>query len=89
MKNKKPTEYPLRFMVMESCRSKLYPEDVHKFLKGLYGTLFLASIEKDLEKVIFYAYRNGYELGAASKGADVKEIHDRLPSFGLDDIDTE
>lgn len=78
---------PLRFLVEEARRSKVYPMDVKKFLHGLYATLHLTdnATAKDMEKVIFYAFRNGYVLGASSQGADDQEIQDRLPDFGLDD----
>lgn len=80
-------KYPLRFLVDEARHSKTYPKDVNKFLHGLYATLHLGSgaSADDIEKVIFFAYRNGYVLGAASQGADAQKIQDRLPDFDLDD----
>ena len=36
---------PLRFLVEEARRSKVYPMDVKKFLHGLYATLHLTDQE--------------------------------------------
>lgn len=78
---------PLRLAVAEARNSKAYPLDVKKFLYGLYATLHLTDgvSAGDLERVIFYSFRNGYVLGAASQGADAQVTQDRLPDFGLDE----
>lgn len=80
---------PLFFMVAEAMKSKSYPEDVKKFLYGLFATLHLRASysAKDMEKIIFYAFRNGYVLGASSQGAEAQDIQDRLPDFGLDEME--
>lgn len=78
---------PLFFMVAEAMKSKSYPTDVKEFLYGLFATLHLRASysAKDMEKIIFFAFRNGYVLGAASQGMNAQEIQDRLPDFGLDE----
>lgn len=78
---------PLRLAVAEARNSKAYPLDVKKFLHGLYATLHLTdgTSADDLERIIFYSFRNGYVLGAASLGADAQKVQDRLPDFGLDE----
>lgn len=74
--------------VSEATKSNVYPEDVHIFLKGLYATLFLKDVfqARDMEKALFFAFRNGYELGASAYGADIEKIHDRFPDFDLEDF---
>lgn len=80
-------KHPLRLAVAEARNSKAYPLDVKKFLHGLYATLHLSdgTMAGDVEKVIFFAFRNGYVLGASSQGADAQEVQDRMPDFGLDE----
>lgn len=77
---------PLRFMVAEAKESKVYPEEVKKYILGLYATLHITdgATSKDLERLVFYAFRNGYVLGAQSQGANAQDIFDELPDFGLD-----
>lgn len=79
---------PLRLAVAEARNSKVYPLDVKKFLHGLYATLHLSDDDsvKDIERIIFFAFRNGYVLGASSQGADAQEIQDRMPNFGMDEV---
>lgn len=78
---------PLRLAVAEARNSKAYPLDVKKFLHGLYATLHLSDGANigDIEKIIFFSFRNGYVLGAASQGADAQEVQDRMPDFGMDE----
>ncbi len=78
----------LKIAVLEASKSKFYPEDVKRFLKGLYATLFLRDrfSARDMEQALFFAYRNGYELGASAYGADIERIHGRFPNFDLDEI---
>ena len=78
---------PLRLLVAEARNSKAYPKDVKKYLMGLYATLHLTdnAIGRDMEKLVYYAFKNGYVLGAQSQGGDVQDISDRLPDFGFDD----
>lgn len=78
-------------MVAEANKSKVYPEDVKKFLYGLYASLHLTDTMsgKDMEKVIFFAYRNGYLLGVGSQGGSVEDFSDRLPDFGLDETESD
>lgn len=77
---------PLRFMVAEAKESKVYPKEVKKYILGLYATLHITdgATSKDLERLVFYAFRNGYVLGAQSQGANAQDIFDELPDFGLD-----
>lgn len=78
---------PLRLLIAEDVKCHQYPIDVKKFMLGAYATLHLAEnvSPKELEKIIFFAYRNGYEIGAEQYGGDIENIHDRLPSYGLDE----
>lgn len=78
----------LKMAVLEASRSKHYPQDVKDFLKGLYATLFLRDrfTARDMEQALFFAYRNGYELGAAAYGAKIEDVHGRFPNFDLDEI---
>jgi hypothetical protein len=78
---------PLRLLIAEDVKCHLYPKDVKKFMLGAYATLHLAEnvSPKELEKIIFFAYRNGYEIGAEQYGGDIENIHDRLPNYGLDE----
>lgn len=74
---------PLRLVVMEDIKCRKYPNDVKKFMLGLYATLHLTDNipPKELEKLVFLAFRNGYELGAAHYGGDAQRIHERLPDY--------
>ena len=78
---------PFRLAVAEARNSKVYPLDVKKFLHGLYATLHLSDGANigDIEKIIFFSFRNGYVLGAASQGANAQEVQDRMPDFGMDE----
>lgn len=78
---------PLRFLVAEAKESKVYPKDVKKFLMGLYATLHITdgATNKDVERLVFYAFRNGYVLGAQSQGASAQDVYDKLPDFGMDE----
>lgn len=82
----KKIEYPLRIVVAEASKSKAYPKDVKKYLYGLFATLHLSNNVDDIEKAIYYAYRNGYVLGAASQGANDQEVQDRLPDLGMEEF---
>ena len=52
--------------------NKIYPKDVRKFLMGLYATLHLTdnATAKDMEKVVYYAFRNGEHLIVLETGED-------------------
>ena len=78
---------PLRILVAEARNSKAYPKEVKKYLMGLYATLHLTdnATSKDMEKLVYYAFKNGYVLGAQSQGGNAQDISDSLPDFGFDD----
>lgn len=63
---------PLRMAVALEKNNKVYPKDVRKFLLGLYATLHLTdnATAKDMEKLVYYAFRNGYLLGVKSESGD-------------------
>ena len=67
--------------------NKVYPKDVRKFLMGLYATLHLTdnATAKDMEKLVYYAFRNGYLLGVKSEGGDDQKAYDRLPDLGVEE----
>ena len=73
-------------MVAEAKESKVYPKEVKKYLLGLYATLHITdgATSKEMERLVFYAFRNGYVLGAQSQGANAQDIFDKLPDFGMD-----
>lgn len=75
----------IRLVVAEARLSKVYPKDIKKYLMGLYASLHLKDGEKDMERLIYYAFKNGYVLGAASQGADAQEVSDRLPDLGIEE----
>lgn len=77
---------PLQAMVAFAMKNKVYPKEVRKFLGGLYATLMLTHSAKaaELEKIVYLAYKNGYELGAMEYGADGKQIEDSLPDLGIE-----
>ena len=74
----------IRLVVAEARLSKVYPKDIKKYLMGLYASLHLKDSEKDMERLIYYAFKNGYVLGAASQGAEAQEVSDRLPDLGIE-----
>lgn len=76
---------PIRLVVAEARMSKAYPKDVQKYLLGLYASLHLKDSEKNMERLIYYAFKNGYVLGASSQGADAQGVSDRLPDLGIED----
>lgn len=82
------TKSPLQTLVYFQMKSAAYPQWVKKFLRGLYATLYLTHDAKasDIEKIVYYAYRNGYELGAAAHGGDAMKIHEGIPGLGIDDV---
>jgi hypothetical protein len=84
------TKSPLQTLVFFQMKSTAYPQWVKKFLRGLYATLYITHDARaaDMEKLVFYAYRNGYELGAAAYGGDAQKIHDGIPTLGLDEDNT-
>lgn len=86
-KKKKNMKSPLRIAVALEKNNKVYPKDVRKFLMGLYATLHLTDsvTAKDMEKVVYYAFRNGYLLGVKSEGGDDQKAYDRLPDLGVEE----
>lgn len=70
-------------LVGTDIHSKVYPTEVRKYLMGLYATLHLTDecSAKDMEKVIYYAFRNGYALGVASQGGDAEKATNMLPDY--------
>ena len=77
---------PMQVLCAFAMKNKVYPERLRKFFRGLYATLFLshkASV-KEMEKIIYYAYRNGYVLGAAEYGGDPEQIENEIPDLGFD-----
>lgn len=78
---------PLRLVVAEARLSKVYPRNIKKYLMGLYATLHLADSAKqrNIESIIYYAFNNGYVLGAASHGAEAQKVADELPDLGVDE----
>ena len=78
---------PLRMAVALEKNNKVYPKDVRKFLMGLYATLHLTdnATAKDMEKVVYYDFRNGYLLGVKSEGGDDQKAYDRLPDLGVEE----
>lgn len=86
-KKKKNMKSPLRMAVALEKNNKVYPKDVRKFLMGLYATLHLTdnATAKDMEKLVYYAFRNGYLLGVKSEGGDDQKAYDRLPDLGVEE----
>lgn len=86
-KKKKNMKSPLRMAVALEKNNKVYPKDVRKFLMGLYATLHLTdnATTKDMEKLVYYAFRNGYLLGVKSEGGDDQKAYDRLPDLGVEE----
>lgn len=76
---------PLQVLCAFQMRNKVYPPRVRKFFRGLYATLFLAhhASAKELERNIYYAYRNGYVLGASEYGANPQQVEDEIPDLGF------
>ena len=68
---------PLRMAVALEKNNKVYPKDVRKFLMGLYATLHLTdnATAKDMEKLVYYAFRKG----------DDQKAYDRLPDLGVEE----
>jgi len=86
-KKEKNMKCPLRMAVALEKNNKVYPKDVRKFLMGLYATLHLTdnATAKDMEKLVYYAFRNGYLLGVKSEGGDDQKAYDRLPDLGVEE----
>lgn len=78
---------PLRMVVALEKENKVYPRDVRMYLLGLYATLHLTdnATAKDMEKLIYFAFRNGYLLGVKSAGGDDQKAYDRLPDLGVEE----
>lgn len=76
-------KYPLFMLAAFSMRNKNYPKRVRKFFSGLYASLLLQRqyTTKNVEKMIYHAYRNGYILGAAEYGGDPQRIEDEMPDL--------
>lgn len=77
---------PMQMLCAFAQRNKNYPARVRKFFGGLYATLFIthSASAKDMEKIVYYAYKNGYVLGAAEYGGDPKRVEDEIPDLGFE-----
>lgn len=76
----------LYLAVSTALKSKAYPDRVRMFLGGLKASLLLEKQVSDIEKLIYYVYRTGYEMGAGEYGGDMEAIHDEMPTFGIDNV---